>query len=188
MNSEKAKGRGYEMLMYRRDDMLYDLALAFRAGQPSVWPVLTKKQVHDVWSAFVRDGFVRDEAALDNIFESMRDNLLRLECATIVAEHTGLNRNDFIADCGVLDASEHDAFSNWLIDSDDGWRISDYGLDPLTDAIACAFEARTPALKLKCLDRALHVTHQRNDLSKLFVEGGRQTVVELEVTLEEHIA
>lgn len=188
MKSEKAKGPGYEMLMNRQDDMLYGLARAFQEGRPSAWPVLTRKQVHNVWSAFVRDGFVRNETALDVIFESMRDNLLRLECATIVAGHTGLDPANFLADCGVLTESEHEAFSNWLIESDDGWRISDYGLDPLFDAIACAFEARTPALKLKCLDRALHVTHQRGDLSKLFVEGGRQTVAELEVTLELQLA
>lgn len=70
-----------------------------------------------------------------------------------------------------------DEFCAWLVDTPEGWRISDYGIKPLSHALALAFEARTQAAKLKYLDRALNVVHCRGDLSRLFVEGGRQTVL-----------
>jgi hypothetical protein len=176
---EQAKGPGYQMLLDYEDDMAGRLVADFKAGRPLDWPVLPQALVHRVWSEFARDGYVRDERALDNIFASMRDNVLRLKLGTIAAEHTEWSAADYFED--RLTAEECEPFAFWMIETEnDGWRLSDYGLDPLIDAIALAFEAKTPARRLKYLDRALHVTHCRGDLSKMFVEGGRCTVAELD--------
>lgn len=177
---EKPKGPGYADLMHRIDDMVDRLTADYRAGRPLDWPVVPAKLLHRVWSDFVRDGHVRDEQALDRIFTSMRDNVLRLEIATVVAGHCEQSPGDLLDD--RIAPGDMEPFCEWLIAGEDGWRISDYGLAPLQECIALAFEARTPAQRLKYLDRALNVTHQRGDLSKLFVEGGRRTVVEVTVT------
>jgi hypothetical protein len=180
---QKAKGPGYQMFWDREGDMMERLTSDFKAGRPMEWPVLSRALVHRVWSDFSRDGYVRDERALDNIFASIRDNVLRLRLGTVAAEHTEVAAAHFFEE--HLTPEQCEPFATWMIESDDGWRISDYGLDPLIDAVALAFEAKTAAERLKYLDRALHVTHCRGDLSRLFVEGGRQTVVELDVETED---
>jgi hypothetical protein len=174
---EKAKGPGYDDLHYRLDDMTYTLTQAFRAGKPLRWPVVPRARVHQVWSDFVRDGYVRDEQALDAIFTSMRDSVVCLELGTIVAQHTGCSPESVLED--LLDASQYEPFCEWLVDFEGEGRLSDYGLAPLQDAIALAFEAKTPTLRLKYLDRALHVAHARGDLSRLLIEGGRSAVLAL---------
>lgn len=177
MKLEKAKGPSYEAIFLRQGDILSEMVNDFTAGRPLNWPVLPQSLVHRVWSDFVREGYVRDERALDNIYACMRDNVLRLQISNTVAGHDVAAPEDLLED--VLSADRHEEFSDWLIESEDGWRISDYGIGPLTDALALAHEARTSSARLKYLDRALHVTHMRGDLSKLFVEGGRGTVMEL---------
>lgn len=176
----KAKGPGYLDLHHRLDDMVGRLASDFKAGKPLVWPVVSKARVHRVWEAFVKDGYVRDEEALEKIFMTMRDSVVRLEIATIVAEHTGISPDTILSE--HLEETQYEKFSEWLVDFNGASRLSDYGLGPLQDAIALAFEARNPAERLKYLDRALNVVHARGDLALLFIEGGRQTV--LAVTIE----
>lgn len=178
-NPEKAKGPGYEVLMYRMSDIVYELETAFLEGKPAPWPLLKPSLIHEVWSKFSDTGYV-DDAALDIIYASMRDNLVRLQIATIVAGHDVISPDSILEEC----VGQEEAFCAWLIETEDGWRISDYGLRPLTDAIALAHEARTPAQRLKYLDRALNVTHMRGDLSKLFVEGGRAQVPALEEAVD----
>lgn len=178
MAREKAIGRGYDEIHFRIDEMVNGFVADFRAGQALGWPVLPRHLVHRVWSDFVRDGYVRDERALDAIYASIRDNVVRLQIANIVAGHEGVSPESLLAE--HLDPDQYEEFCSWLVDYENGWRISDYGIGPLTDAVALAFEARTAAARLKYLDRALHVTHARNDLSKLFVEGGRDTILEME--------
>ena len=182
----KDKGPGYLDLHHRLDDMVGRLASDFKAGKPLVWPVVSKARVHRVWEAFVKDGYVRDEEALEKIFMTMRDSVVRLEIATIVAEHTGISPDTILSE--HLDETQYEKFSEWLVDFNGASRLSDYGLGPLQDAIALAFEAKNPAERLKYLDRALNVVHARGDLALLFIEGGRQTVlainIENESTLE----
>lgn len=168
---EKAKGPGYEAIFYRQDDILYELENAFLAGKPPPWPLLKPAFVHKVWSVFSDSGCVDDEA-LDVIYASMRDNLIRLQIATVVAGHEGIRPEDLLEQC----ADQVDAFCDWLVQTEEGMRISDYGIRPLSDALALAYEAKTSASRLKYLDRALNVCHMRGDLSRLFIEGGRAEV------------
>lgn len=179
----KAKGPGYLDLHHRLDDMVCRLAADFKAGKILVWPVVSKARVHKVWDAFIKDGYVRDEEALEKIFMTMRDSVVRLEVATIVAEHTGISPDSILSE--YLEPKQYEAFTDWLVDFGGASRLSDYGLGPLQDAIALAFEAKNPAERLKYLDRALNVVHARGDLALLFIEGGRQTVLAVTVESQE---
>lgn len=179
----KAKGPGYLDLHHRLDDMVCRLASDFKAGKPLVWPVASKARVHRVWEAFVKDGYVRDEEALDKIFMTMRDSVVRLEIATVVADHSGISPDTILSE--HLGEEQYEAFAEWLVDFNGACRLSDYGLAPLQDAMALAFEAKTPAERLKYLDRALNVVHARGDLALLFIEGGRQTVLAVTVDVNE---
>lgn len=175
---QKAKGPGYLHLGLLSDEMAYNLTQDFLQGKPLDWPVVASAKVHKIWSEFVEHGAVKDELGLHQVFESVRDSFLRLEVANIVSGHTGLDPATFFED--MLDPHELEPFCDWLIEGDGHWRISDYGADPLRDAIALAFEAPSNEKKLKYLDRALHVTHMRGDLSRLFIEGGRDAVLDLD--------
>jgi hypothetical protein len=178
MKEEKARGPGFQDMAYRNSDQLDRFVFDFLGGKPLHWPVVPRAKLKRVWSDFVRDGYVRDEEALESIFSTIRDNVVRLRIATIVAGHDTYDPASYLEH--LLDPEEIQPFVDWLVDYEGGWRISDHGLGPLEDAVALAFEARTSAAKLKYLDRALHVTHMRGDLSLFFVEGGRHTVVDLD--------
>lgn len=172
--NERAKGPGYEALHYRMDELVEEMARDFRSGKSADWPKVSKPVIHRIWAGFVATGRVQDDRTLDNIFSTIRDNVVRLQIANIVGQH-----EEVTPDCilnGVLNEDEYSAFSDWVVDYEGEWRISDYGLKPLQDAIALAHEALSAELRLKYIDRALHVVHCRGDLSRLFVEGGRATV------------
>ena len=174
MKNEKASGPGYRNIHNRMEDVVAELESAFLAGQPVPWPLVKQEDIHSLWDCMVRTGYTNEER-LQGLYESMRDNLVRLQVATIVAGHEGVAPESVLERC----AEQVDAFCDWLLEGPDGWRISDYGIRPLSDALALAFEAKTQAAKVKYLDRALNVTHCRGDLSKLFIEGGRKTVLAL---------
>lgn len=174
-------GKAFEDLYYQCDDIKERLVFEYRAGKRLTWPVAGRQLLHRVWLGFSETGRVQDERALDNILASMRESLAHLTIATIVAEHSELDRADFLS--GLIDdEDEMEAFCDWLIEDGSGyWRISDYGIKPLTEALAAAIAELRPEKRLKHLDRALNIVHARGDLSRLFVEGGRESV--LEVTL-----
>jgi len=171
MTAEKAKGPGYEDLQIRFDDMLARLTTEFREGKPVTWPLVSKHSVARVWGEFADKGRVTDDDGLYSIYSTIRDNVIRLQIANIVSGHESISPELILED--YLEEPEFEPFSAWLINYEDGWRISDYGILPLQDALALAFEAKTSEARLKYVDRALHVTHMRGDLSKLFIEGGR---------------
>lgn len=172
--TKSRKGRVTKPLQLHEPELLGELTQDFQSGSELNWPLLSKDKVHRVWSDFSQDGYVRDERALEEIYASLRDNAVRLRNATTVAGHENMNPADYLED--DLDPAEHQKFCSWLVEHEGGWRISDYGLAPLYTALALAFEARTPAAKLKFLDRALSVTHMRGDLSRFFIAGGRNSV------------
>ena len=175
--TEKANGPGYLDMHHRFDDMLHTLVTEFKTNQPLRWPVVSKRRIHQTWDDFSRLGYVRDERVLDAIFATMRDSVLCLHIATMVAGHTEVSPENILSD--HLPTNQHETFADWLVDFNGAARLSDYGLTPLYDAMALAFEATTSAARLKYLDRALNVVHARGDLAKFLIEGGRATVVDL---------
>jgi len=183
MNHEKAKGPGYEDLQYRESEMMDSLVSDYKAGKALHWPLVSKSIAHKVWERFSRTGRVSDDRLLDTIFTTLRDNIVRLSICNIVSGHENISPDHLLEE--YFDPNEYEAFVDWLVETGNTWRISDYGIIPLRDAIALAFEAKTSELRLKFLDRVLHITHMRNDLSLLFIEGGRISVTELDAKKEE---
>lgn len=150
------------------------------------WPLVTQEALHRVWSGFVATGSVENEAALDAIFDRMRDSLCHLMVANWISGKTERDPVEVLGD--DLDPLQHQAFCEWMLSDETGrWRVSDSAVTPLLEAMTLASEARTLGAKLKYLDRVLHVTHFHDDLSRLFVEGGRGTVeaLDLEVCTDE---
>lgn len=176
MANKKALGPGYITLYERMDSLLDELIIAFNQGALA-WPVVPRQSLLKLWRDFSRHGRVRNPRALEQACTLMRDNVARLAIANVVSGHEVMDPGSLLE--GRLEETRWEVFTDWLVDDEEGWRISDYGLGPLQDAMALALEAETPEACLKYLDRALHVTHQRGDLSRLLVEGGRSTLNEL---------
>lgn len=54
--------------------------------------------------------------------------------------------------------------------------ISDYGLEPLAKICAELMETQNPNEIIVLINKALDVSHQRSDLSELFIEGGESSL------------
>lgn len=175
MRTGQASVQARQKFFWRAQDLIPELVKTFQAGKPMQWPLVRKEKIHEVWSDFIATGGGKNEAALDAIFDSMSDSLCHLMVANWISGKTERDPLEVLGE--HLDPAQHDAFCDWMLPDESGrWRVSDSGVPPLLDAMALAAEARTLGAKLKYLDRALHVTHFHDDLSRLFVEGGRQTV------------
>jgi len=58
-----------------------------------------------------------------------------------------------------------------------GWDlISDFGLEPLQKIIKQLLETENPNQILVLINKALDISHQRSDLSELFIEGGQSSL------------
>lgn len=175
-SDRKKADRGYEDFYGRMPDMVDKMIRDWRASAPA-WPVLSPAKIHRVWDAYAATGSV-DDSALDEIYTSLRDNVLRLQISNILGDHEAIPGRDLTEDS--LSEKEHETFSSWVVDDSDGnWRISDYGLPQLIDCVAFAHVARYPSEKLRHLDNLLNIVHCRGDLALLFVEGGRKSVNQL---------
>jgi len=54
--------------------------------------------------------------------------------------------------------------------------ISDYGLEPLREIVSELYQTTDPNEILVLINKALDVSHQRSDLSELFIEGGMNSL------------
>lgn len=54
--------------------------------------------------------------------------------------------------------------------------ISDYGLEPLRKIVESLYETDDPNEILVLINKALDISHQRSDLSELFIEGGQNSL------------
>lgn len=54
--------------------------------------------------------------------------------------------------------------------------ISDYGLEPLRKVVEQLMETQDPNQILVLINKALDISHQRSDLSELFIEGGEHVL------------
>ena len=54
--------------------------------------------------------------------------------------------------------------------------ISDYGLEPLREIISELYQTTDPNEILVLINKALDISHQRSDLSELFIEGGQKSL------------
>jgi len=54
--------------------------------------------------------------------------------------------------------------------------ISDFGLQPLQNVVRSLFETQDPNQILVLINKALDISHQRSDLSEIFIEGGESSL------------
>lgn len=186
MLKRKASPEAYGVLCERFVDLQSTVAGEFLSGQypdGQPWKLVPAAKLVRIWNDFSSTGIVRDEKGLDDILDLIIENTARLEINNIVSGHSQLPMETILED--YFDGDDDDrvpelqeSFTDWAVDlPDGGWRISDYAVPKLLDALALAVEAKTAEEKLPYLDIALNVVHCRSDLASWFVEGGSSTLV-----------
>ena len=146
----------------------------FPEAQP--WDVVPAARLTKIWNDYANSGVVRDVRGIDQIAETIVDNIARLQVNTIVAGHTQLDPEEYLE--AYLDEDDPDPSAtiakmvDWIPDD----RFSDYAMEPLIKDAIDIVGARTPEEKLIAIDRSLNRIHQRGELAKFFVEGGVGTL------------
>lgn len=166
-------------LFESQEAMLDRMVSDFRSGRhPALpWSLVPARDILRIWRDAAREGLVRDLRGLARIEAIMVDNVLKLAVNTEISGHTPVQPEDALG--GRFEKDEIDAFVEWAIEIPNGWRISDYGLDPLFKLAALATETADPRQKMAVLDLMFNVCHQRSDLAGWFVEGGSRTLSQL---------
>lgn len=150
------------------------------------WSVVPKNLLFRVWESYAELGFIRDEAALDDIAMQMVINAAKLYVNTTLMGHTeGHGRTAFESMLEGHSKEEIDrlldGFEDFVIAENGQWRISDR-IDKIANAAVEILAARTPVEKLTAIDILLNIAHQRSDLAASFIEGGSFTLSELSET------
>ena len=162
------------------------------------WEVLQFERVNKIWSDFYHMGgegkaFVRNEKGLGDISNLIIRNIIKLDVNTKMAGHTESRPIDLVHEEGYYFKGENaddynqkinmtwDKFDEKMFDYiyDKNWgqlRISDYALQPLLSLCSDLILAKSPEEKILLCDRVFDIIHQRGDISKLFISGGRQSL------------
>jgi len=166
------------------------------------WEVLQFERVNKIWSDFYHMGgegkaFVRNEKGLGDISNLIIRNIIKLDINTKMAGHTENSPIALAHDEGYYFKGDKadmgsggwnhkinmtwdkfdDKMSDYIYDKNWGqWRISDYALQPLLSLCSELILAKSPEEKILLCDRVFDVIHQRGDISKLFISGGRQSL------------
>jgi len=139
---------------------------------PYSWPVMPAARVIKIWNDYAKLGFVRDEEGIDKLADIVHHVIMRLGVNTELSGHSSYDPSEFFKENGI----DEEQFLDWSVDEDGQYILSDYAWKGLTPLNLSLYEAETPEEKLQFIDRILNVVHQRGDLSKFFIEGGRETL------------
>ncbi len=149
------------------------------------WTVVSKNKIFSIWNSFAKFGFVRDEEALDDLANQFIENIGRLYANTVLAGHTeekplnALSNAEIEIEEEKLEALLEEFYDYIYIPEERQYRISDYAFKKLHESVIEYFCADTAEKKLVALDHLINVIHQRTDLAKSFIEGGRETLSKL---------
>lgn len=165
--------------------------LAARRRKPGkrglqAWSVVPADQLFRVWESYAELGFVRDEAALDDIAMQIVINAAKLYVNTVFMGHTETHPRIAFEELleGYTEAEVDkllDGFEDFVIAENGQWRISDR-IDKITGAALNILESRNPVERLVAIDVLLNIAHQRSDLAASFIEGGSRTLSRLSDT------
>lgn len=145
-------------------------------------------RINKIWNDFSKTGIVRDEAGIDMVGEIFIKNIAMLAVNTELAGHTQHSPEALLKNYDdnltprqikkILD--DNGRLWKYIEDYNGHLTISDYGL-PRLEKLAWKFlaEDKTYEEKLITLDMILNVVHQRSDLSRLFVQGGKVSLDQL---------
>ncbi len=160
-------------------EMLANLVSLYKNGKPCPWRVASAARLKAIWKSAAELGFVRDEKGLDEIADLFVNNIQRIQINNIISGHEAVSADEELAE--YFDKDEIEAFVDWAIETPTGgWRISDYGIEPLM-RLASLLIGEDPDAeeKLQLCDAILNVVHPRSDLASWFVQGGSMTASEL---------
>lgn len=140
-------------------------------------------RINKIWKYFAEHGIVLDEKGIEVIGMIFVRNIAMLSVNTELAGHTRNRAEDILIGFDDELTPEQvefilgDGLDNYIEDYNGQLRISDYGL-PKLENLAFKFLSKdnTAEEKLMTIDMMLNVVHQRSDLSRIFVEGGVQSL------------
>lgn len=142
------------------------------------WRVVSAARLTKIWEDAARDGFVRDENGLRAIADRFVENVIFISVNTEISGHKEVDGREKLKE-RFDSEDEIDAFIDWAIETETGWRISDYAMEDMIDLAALATETESADALLVVVDRMLNLAHQRSDLASWFVEGGTRTLTAL---------
>lgn len=167
-------------LIHAEAEMLETMISEYKSGRwpdAAPWRVVPAERLKRIWQDTAQLGFVRDEKGLLSIRDRFIENFLRLGVNTAISGHATYTYEDELGE--RFDDSEVEAFVEWAIRCDTGWRLSDVAIGQLFPICAALSEASDPGDLLMLCDIVLNCVHQRSDLSSWFVSGGSRTLSEL---------
>lgn len=148
------------------------------------WRVIPASIVQREYKNAAIIGIVNDKN-IEKICNVCIENYLKLYINTILFGHDSINPYSYMEDVIPEDMTETEFeelfidFEWFACDKDGNWRISDYGLSRIGNAIIGILCATSSEEKLYYVDCILNVIHQRSDLSSWFIEGGSSMLDEL---------
>lgn len=185
--TRRCSHESYEGFIETQDRVVDMLIAGFEKGTRPRWKTVPAALLKTLWASTERYGFIQNTKGLESIAQLFFWNTAWLYVNTEIAGHT----DDGGSVDTVLDryyggevpeewtAERKDAFTSFVIDYEDGWRISDYGLPRLV-VLACLLKDCSSAEEtFMVCDAMLNVAHQRSDLASWFVEGGSYTLSEV---------
>ncbi len=148
------------------------------AGSKMSWSVIPFNQIKRIWQDYALYGIVRNERGMDNIVEQIVKIFAKLCASTDLAGHGQFfDIEEYLEENGYphINGDNWDFYESFL-NTEYGSPVSDYGIKPIYSLIEKLENAKTAEEKLLIVDRILNVIHRRGDLSKLFIEGGVQSL------------
>ena len=178
------------------DEVPYQFYGSIRNGklvhrQP--WDVLPFARISKIWKDFSSIHVVRDERGVWEARDLVVGNTAKLVANTLLMGHESADPKGYFADAyenyrdtlgedppmGEAGIPYYDLFDQYVTDDAGNWRISDYGLDKLSDLCIHMMSTNDAKEALMLLDQALNVTHYRSNLAAWFVQGGISSLSKL---------
>ena len=148
-------------------------------GKMMKWEVFPFARLKKIWDDRIRMGFIRDEAGLDMIIDSMLTNLARLTASTHLSGHSRENPDAIAAEHNYPPLGD-DFYDNFLY-TRYGLPLTDFGLDPLFRLADELLKTDDYDTKMSLVALMLQVTHMNGDLAAFFVEGGSDSLDSLKI-------
>jgi hypothetical protein len=167
----------------RYDEILVELMRDVSQAKPTdkqYWKPLPLNRVRKIWSDYMTLGVVRDERGLQAITEDIINKIITLDVNTMLMGHTSQSPEDILNDMEIEYTQEDmEMLETYLTDENGAWRISDYAMDKLRQLANDILQSDKAEEKLLLIDQILNIVHQRSDLAKWFVQGGRSALDQL---------
>ena len=163
----------YEFFVEKVNEWAFTLARAAQDGAEEVrWEKPSLRKVKRVWEESKMA--VLHETWLEEIAIMFINTIARLHAQTILAGHTQVNPAYYLKELYEIELEEHE----WERIYDYTWDEGNDGISdsacPKLDAIAIQILTTDDLMKkLWYCDTILNVVHQRGDLSKFFIQGGK---------------